>query len=124
MVFTRLQLSELSHEDLLEYAVKQSDLCEKLESLESKITQLLNVNADLEKRISTVESSLSVSRKCNDLLTGKVKALEIQALNNSQYARRFQIEVHNVSEAIKPVELTSRICDILSLTGQDVTLIV
>ena len=85
----------------------------------------------MEKRLSSIENSivadkslLNITQNCNNLLVDQVKRLEIQILSNSQYAQNRQLEVHNVPESISSDDLSPRICEVLSLTGQLITHVV
>ena len=121
MVLTRSQLEQLPVEELIDYAVKMGELALKYEILDKR-------NTEFETRISTLEASretdtstINVLSNCNTLLLKRVKHIERDLLNASQYLRNRQIEVHNVPEDVDNTALPEKVCEAISLTGSVVT---
>ena len=64
-----------------------------------------------------VNSNLSISRQCNELLLEHITQLECNNLNNTQYNRRETLEVNPVPSDIADDVLEQSVCHVLSLTG-------
>ena len=64
-----------------------------------------------------VNSNLSVTRRCNDLLLERITQLERNNLNNTQYNRRETLEINPVPSDIADDVLEQSMFQALSLTG-------
>ena len=64
-----------------------------------------------------VNSNLSITRRCNDLLIERKTQLERSNLNNAQYTRRETLEINPVPSDIADDVLEQSVCYELSLTG-------
>ena len=69
-----------------------------------------------------VNSNLSTTRRCNDLLLERITQLERNNLNNAQYNRRETLEINPVPSDIADDVLEQSVCQALSLTGTSVEL--
>ena len=64
-----------------------------------------------------VNSNLSITRHCNDLLLERITQIERNNLNNAQYDRRETLEINPVPSDIADDVLEQSVCQALSLTG-------
>ena len=64
-----------------------------------------------------VNSNLSITRRCNDLLLERITQLERNNLNNAQYNRRETLEIKPVPYDITDDVLEQSVSQALSLTG-------
>ena len=114
MVWTRPQMEQMSKEKLATELLKKSNIAEQIKSLNEKFDFFTS-------KYDKVISELAVSKKVNDLLIGKVKTLERNLMQSSQYHRREIIEINPVPMDISDAVLESNVCSALSLSGTDVT---
>ena len=105
------EIESLSHDDLLKYSIAVTGLCEQLMCME--------------KRIEVLESDSAIQKNTNILLKQRADNLEERVVrnernvtNDSQYLRRRQLEVSNVSEAIDDRSLKVIMSNFLSMTGK------
>ena len=63
----------------------------------SKLNDRFN---NFEAKYEMVNSNLSITRRCNDLLLERITQLERNNLNNAQYTRRETLEINSVSSDI------------------------
>ena len=64
-----------------------------------------------------IKSSLSISRRFNELLLERITQLKRHNLNNAQYNRRETLEINPVPFDIADNVLEQSVCQALSLTG-------
>ena len=64
-----------------------------------------------------VNSNLSISRRCNELLLERITQLKRNNLNNAQYNRRETLEISPVPSDIADDVPEQSVCQALSLTG-------
>ena len=109
-MLTRDQLQVLDKDSIIEYALK--------------VSELSSVLSKLEERIKEVESYNEIASNVNSHLTSKIEGmeqhiinLEKRIINNSQYARNRQLELHRVPTTISDSDLRDTVCSTLSLTG-------
>ena len=76
MVQTRSQLENLSKDELIDAVLS-------LENFKNYINMKFS-----ESKYEIVNSNLSITRRCNDLLLERITQLERNNLNNAQYNRR------------------------------------
>ena len=69
-----------------------------------------------------VNSNLSITRHCNDLLLERITQLECNNFNNAQYNRRETLEINPVPSDIADDILEQSVCQVLSLPGISVEL--
>ena len=69
-----------------------------------------------------VNSKLSISKRCNELLLERITQLERSNLSNPQYNRRETLEINPVPSGISDDVLEQSVCQALSLTGISVEL--
>ena len=77
---------------------------------------------NFEAKYKIVNSNLSITRRCNDLLLECITQLERNNLNNAQYTRRETLEINPVPSDIADDVLEQSVCQALSLTGISVEL--
>ena len=110
---THDELTAMDREELLQYSIMVTGLCDKL--------------LDIEKRMEALESEKLIQQKVNKLLKDRADKMEARIVqtettvtNNSQYLRRRQLEVSNVPEEIADKSLKKQMSELLSVTGQEV----
>ena len=64
-----------------------------------------------------VNSDLSISRRCNELLLELITQLERNVLNNDQYNRIETLEINSMPSDIADEVLEQSVCQVLSLKG-------
>ena len=114
MVLTRAQTNKLSREELVEELLKFSDITDKLNSLNSRFEYFI-------KKDNKLNSELIISKNCISLLLKRITNLECNTLNDAQYVRRETIEINLIPQSIPTTDLENKICQVLSLTGTEVT---
>ena len=85
--------------------------------LNAKFSVLNDRFSDFEAKYEIVNSNLSISRRCNDLLLERITQLERNNLNNAQYNRRKNLEINPVLSDIANDVLEQFVYQALSLTG-------
>ena len=114
MMLTRVQIDNLSREELIEELLKFSDITDKLNGLNNRFEDFI-------KKYDELHSELLISRNCNSLLLKLITNLERSALNNTQYVCRETIEIKLIPQSIPNIDLENKVCLALSLTGTAVT---
>ena len=64
-----------------------------------------------------VNSNLSITKRCNDILLEHITQSECNNLNNAQYTRRETLKINPVPSDIADDVLEQSVCQALSLTG-------
>ena len=103
----------MSRTELLEYSISMNSLCEKLLSMEERMTALEG-ERDIQKRVN------ELLKERADQSDKKLIEMEKSVIDNSQYLRRRQLEISNVPEAIENKDLTKTMAEFLSETGEKV----
>ena len=85
MVQARSQLENLSKDEVI-YEVLSHEKFKN--DINAKFSELNDRFNDFQAKYKMVNSNLSVSRCCNDLLLERITQLEHNNLNNAQYNRR------------------------------------
>ena len=85
-----------------------------------KFSELNDCFNDFESKYEMVNSNLSITRRCNDLLLECITQLERNNLNNAQYNRRETLEINPMPSDIADDVLEQSACQALSLTGTSV----
>ena len=105
---THDELTAMAREELLQYSIMVTGLCDKL--------------LDIEKRMEALEIEKLVQQKVNKLLKDRADKMEARIVqtqttvtNNSQYLRRRQLEVSNVPVEIADKSLKKQMSELLSI---------
>ena len=117
MVRTRSQLENLSKDELIDEVPSLENFKNDINRKFSELNDRFN---DFESKYEMVNSNLSISRRCNDLLLERITQLERNNLNNAQYNRRETLEINSVPSDIADDVLEQSVCQALSLTGTSV----
>ena len=113
MVRTRSQLENLSKNELIDEVLRLENFKNDINMKFSKLKDRFN---DFEAKYKMVNSNLSITRCCNDLLEC-ITQLECNNLNNAQYNKRETLEINPVPSDIAYDVLEQSVCQVLSLTG-------
>ena len=103
VVLEKDQITALTHDELLKYAISLTDSYKSLEN-----------------RVIALENKSAVSSHCNDLLSKRLEREERHTIKVAQFSKNRQIEIHKVPESIANQDLPKKIADVLSLTGNEV----
>ena len=95
MVQKRSQLENLSKDELIDKVLSLENFKNDINVKFSELNDRFN---DFEAKYVMVNSNLSITRHCNDLLLERITQLERNNLNNAQYNRR---ETRNQPSAIR-----------------------
>ena len=85
MVQARSQLENLSKDELIDKVLSLENFKNDINVKFSKLNDRFN---DFEAKYEMVNSNLSITRRCNDLLLERITQLERNNLNNAQYTSR------------------------------------
>ena len=107
-------MENLSKDQLIEEVLKLSNLSSRLEELTNRFDEFMS-------KYDVISSDLAIVKNCNSLLASKIIQLEKNLLNSSQYHRREILELSPIPSDIPNDVLEDRICDALSLTGEEVS---
>ena len=111
-VQTRRQLEILSKDELIDELLSLENLKNDINMTFSEQNDRFN---DFEAKYEMINSNLSISRRCNDLLLECITQLECNNLNNAQYTRRETLEINRVPSDIADDVLEQSVCQALSL---------
>ena len=114
MVRTRSQLENLSKDELTDEVLSLENFKNDINVKFSELNDRFN---DFEAKYEMVNSNLSITTRCNDLLLERITQLERNNLNNVQYNRRETFEINPVPSDIADDVLEQSVCQALSLTG-------
>ena len=114
MVRTRSQLENLSKDELIGEVLSLENFKNDINVKFSELNDHFN---DFEAKYEMVNSNLSITRRCNDLLLERITQLERNNLNNAQYDRRETLEINPVPSDIAADVLKQSVCQALCLTG-------
>ena len=114
MVRTRSQLENLPKEELIDEVLSLENFKNDINVKFSELNVRFN---DFEAKYEMINSNLSITRRCNDLLIERITQLERHNLNNAQYNRRETLEINPVLSNIADDVLEQSVCQVLSLTG-------
>ena len=117
MVRTRSQLENLSKDELIDEVLSLENFKNDINMKFSELNDRFN---DFESKYEMVNSNLSITRRCNDLLLEHIIQLECNNLNNAQYNRRETLEINPVPSDIADDILEQSVYQALSLTGTSV----
>ena len=101
----------------IEKLLKFSDITDKLNGLNSRFEDFI-------ERYGKLNSELLISKNCNSLLLKRITNLERNALNNAKYVRRETIEINPIPQSIPNTDLENKVCQTLSLTGNNIIIII
>ena len=93
MVRTRSQLENLSKDELTDEVLSLENFKNDINVKFSELNDRFN---DFEAKYEMVNSNLSITRRCNDLLLERITQLERNNLNNAQYTRRETLKINPV----------------------------
>ena len=114
MVRKRSQLENLSKDELIDEVLSLENFKNDINVKFSELNDRFN---DFEAKYEMVNSNLSITRRCNDLLLECITQLERNNLNNAQYNRRETLTINPVPSDIADNVLEPSVCQVLSLTG-------
>ena len=117
MVRTRSQLENLSKDELIDEVLSLENFKNDINMKFSELNDRFN---DFESKYEMVNSNLSITRRCNDLLLERITQLVRNNFNNAQYNRREILEINPVPSDIADGVLEQSVCQALSLTGTSV----
>ena len=117
MIRTRSQLENLPKDELIDEVLRLENLKNDINMKFSELNDRFN---DFESKYEMVNSNLSITRRCNDLLLERITQLERNILNNAQYNWRETHEINPVPSDIADDVLEQSVCQALSLTGTSV----
>ena len=113
MVRTRSQLENLSKDELIDEVLSLENFKNDVNAKFSELNDRFN---DFQAKYEMVNSNLSISRRCKELLLERITRLEGNNLNNAQYNRRETLEINPVSSDTADDVLEQSMCQALSLT--------
>ena len=115
---TKSQLDKMTKPEVVQYCLAmQETLFARVSNLEKAAEASAATNSHVEslvKRIELLESHQVVQASVT-------RALSREVQRNGQYLRKDTIEVHGVDESISGHELESKVCALLSMSGESVT---
>ena len=114
MVRTRSQLENLSKDELIDEVHSLENFKNDINVKFSELNYRFN---DFKAKYEMVNSNLSITRRCNDLLLERITQLERNNLNNAQYTKRETLEINPVSSDIADDVLEQSVYQAQSLTG-------
>ena len=91
MVRTRSQFEKVSKDELIDEVLSLENFKNYINVKFSELNDCFN---DFEAKYEMVNSNLSITRCCNDLLIERITQLEHNNLNNAQYTRRETLEIN------------------------------
>ena len=97
MVRTRSQLENLLKDELIDKVLSLENF---KNDINVKFSQLNDRFNDFEAKYEIINSNLSITRHCNDLLLEHITQLECNNLNNVQYTRTEILEINSVPSDI------------------------
>ena len=113
---TKSALDKMNKAEVVTYCLKiQQSVFTRLEALEKcDNSESNNVVTALLQRVEKLEASQAIQKSV-------IAALSKEVHRNGQYSRKDSIEVHGVDENIDDSELESKVCKLLSMSGEVVT---
>ena len=114
MVQTRSQLENFSKDEVIDEVLSLENFKNDINTKFSELNDRFN---DFQEKYEMVNSNLSISKRCNELLLERITQLERNNLNNAQYNRRETLEINPVPSDIADDVLEQSVCQALSLTG-------
>ena len=85
MVQTRSQLENLSKDELIDKVLSHENFKNEINMKFSELNDCFN---DFQEKYEMVNSNLSISKHCNELLLERLTQLECNSLSHAQYNRR------------------------------------
>ena len=119
MVQIRSQVENLSKDELIDEVFSLENFKNDINVKFSELNERFN---DFEAKYEMINSNLTITRRCNDLLLERITQLERNNLNNAQYTSRETLEINPVPSDIADNILEQSVCQALSLTGISVEL--
>ena len=97
MVRTRSQSENLSKDELIDKVLSLENF---KNDINTKFSELNDTFNDFQEKYEMVDSNLSISKRCNELLLERITQLECNNLSNAQYNRRETPEINPVPSGI------------------------
>ena len=97
MVRTRSQLENLSKDELIDEVLSLENFKNDINTKFSELNDCFN---NFQEKYEMVNSNLSISKHCNELLLEHVTQLECNKLSNAQDNRRETLEINPVPSGI------------------------
>ena len=94
---TRSQLENFSKDELIDEVLSLENFKNDINTKFSELNDCFN---DFEEKYEMVNSNLSISICCNELLLERITQLECNNLSNAQYNRRKTLEINLVPSGI------------------------
>ena len=114
MVRTRSQLENLSEDKLIDEVLNLENF---KNSINAKFSELNHRFNDFQAKYEMVNSNLSISRRCSDLLLECISQLEHNKFNDAQCNRRESAKINPVSSDFAEDVLEQSVYQALLLTG-------
>ena len=114
MVRTRSQLENLAKEELIDEVLSLESFKNDINAKFSELNDCFN---NFQAKYEIVNSNLSISRHCNELLLEHITQLERNNLSNTQYNRKETYEINLVPSDVADDVLEQSVCQALSLTS-------
>ena len=111
MVRTRSQLENLSKDELIDEVLSLENF---KNNINTKLSELNDRFNNFQEKYEMVNSKLSISKCCNELLLERITQLERSNLGNLQYNRRETLEINPVPSGISDDVLEQSVCQALS----------
>ena len=84
-------MGNLSRDELVDAVFSLENFKNNINVKFSKLNDCFN---DFKAKCEMVNSNLSITRRCNDLLLERITQLECNNLNNTQYTRKETLEIN------------------------------
>ena len=110
-------LNKLTKSDLVQYALKVSNLTSHINSLSDKLNLLTERIVKTESEIVFVKNANVLLKEQNELLESRLDRVERLQIQDSQYLRNKQVELKGFPDAIDDSNLKAKVCELLSNTG-------
>ena len=107
MAQTRSQLENLSKDELIDKVIGLENFKNDINSKFSELNDYFN---EFQEKYKMVNSNLSISKCCNELLLEHITQLECSNLSNVQYDRRETLQINPVLSGIAEDVLEQSVC--------------
>ena len=107
MAQTKSQLENLSKDELIDKVIGLENFKNDINSKFSELNDYFN---EFQEKYKMVNSNLSISKCCNELLLEHITQLECSNLSNVQYDRRETLQINPVLSGIAEDVLEQSVC--------------